>query len=93
MSSSLDGGEDHLLSQRDFYRRLLDLGGQDELEPLLEQALALIVEVTNARKGYLELYDDDENQPRFWKGHQISAYALVEIRTSISRVIIAKALA
>ena len=91
MSTSGDGGG--LLSERDFYRRLLDLGGQDELEPLLEQALALIVAVTGARKGYLELYDDDEHQPRFWKGHQISADALVEIRSSISRGIIAKALA
>ena len=93
MSASTEGGDEHLLSQRDFYRRLLDLGGQDELEPLLEQALGLIVEVTGARTGYLELYDDDEDQPRFWKGHQISADALVEIRTSISRGIIAKALA
>jgi len=91
MSRTEDAGEDALASQRDFYRRLLDLGGQEELEPLLENALQLIVEVTGARVGYLELYDD-ASQPRFWKAHQVSAAALAEIRTQISRGIIARAL-
>ena len=91
MSRSEDGGDDDLASQRDFYRRLLDLGGQEELEPLLGNALQLIVEVTGARIGYLELYDD-ESQPRFWKGHQVSDVALAEIRSKISRGIIARAL-
>src|SRR5258705_6167685 len=56
--------------ERDFYRRLLDLGGQDQIEPLLDQALALIVEVTRARTGYPELHEDDGDraQPRFWRG-------------------------
>src|SRR5262245_29064092 len=41
--------------ERDLYRRLLDLGRQEELEPFLREALALIVEVTEAHQGYLEL--------------------------------------
>ena len=39
--------------ERDLYRRLLHLGGQNELGPLLKEALALVVEVTGARQGYL----------------------------------------
>ncbi|HUQ02544.1 MAG TPA: sigma-54-dependent Fis family transcriptional regulator, partial [Kofleriaceae bacterium] len=80
-------------AERDFYRRLLDLGGQEELEPLLESALALIVEVTGASVGYLELSDDDGGEPRFWKGHRVSAEEISTIRASISRGIIARTLA
>src|SRR5262245_52218716 len=54
-----------LANERDFYRRLLDLGSQREIEPLLDQALALIVEVTGASMAYLELHDDDSSQPRY----------------------------
>jgi DNA-binding NtrC family response regulator len=82
--------------ERDFYRRLLDLGGQDQIEPLLEQALALIVEVTGARTAYLELQvDDGDNhaEARFWRGHNITAAAVDEIRTTISHGIIAQAIA
>src|SRR5690242_7827923 len=81
--------------ERDFYRRLLDLGGQDEIEPLLDQALALIVEVTGARIGYLELHEDDGDraEPRFWRGHNCTPATLGEIRASISHGIIAQAIA
>ncbi len=81
-----------LVSERDFYRRLLDLGGQNEIEPLLEQALALIVEVTGASLGYIELYADDPGAPRFWKGYRCSTDDLSAIRASISRGIIARAI-
>jgi len=79
-------------SERDFYRRLLDLGGQLEIEPLLEQALALIVEVTGARMGYLELYTEDATKPRFWKGYHCTDTDVEAIRTSISRGIIGRAI-
>ena len=79
-------------SEREFYRRLLDLGTNDELEPLLEAALQLIVEVTGARTGYIELYSDDAPAPRFWKGYRISDRDVVTIRTSISHGIIARAI-
>ena len=87
----MDRGED-LANERDFYRRLLDLGGQLELEPLLDQALALIVEVTGASTAYLELYSDDASQPRFWRGVHCSDRDLEAIRASISRGIIARAI-
>ena len=81
-----------LANERDFYRRLLDLGGQEQIEPLLDQALALIVEVTGAVTGYLELYDDAPGTPRFWKGHGVSEQDVASIRASISRGIIARAI-
>jgi Nif-specific regulatory protein len=79
-------------NERDFYRRLLDLGGQHEIEPLLDEALALIVEVTSASMAYLELYDDDSTTPRFWRGRGITDKDVASIRTSISRGIIARAI-
>ncbi len=79
-------------NERDFYRRLLDLGNQQEVAPLLDQALALIVEVTHAQTAYLELYDDDSHKPRFWRGHQLSDRELTSIRASISGGIIARAI-
>ena len=45
MSGSPRNNDDQ---QRAFYRRLLELGAQSEIEPLLDQALALIVDVTGA---------------------------------------------
>ena len=38
---------EHVQRERDLYRRLLELGGQDELEPFLESALRLVVEMTD----------------------------------------------
>ena len=84
---------DRITIERDFYRRLLDLGGKDEIEPLLDEALQLIVEITGATTGYLELYADHSNRPRFWRGHQCSDAALESIRESISRGIIARSVA
>ncbi len=82
----------HIAQERDFYRRLLDLGGEEELEPLLHEALGLIVNVTGANRAYLELYDEDGSEPRFWKGHGCSAEDVEAIRASISRGIIARAI-
>ena len=91
--SQTGGSLADVMAERDFYRRLLELSGQDELGPLLESALALIVEVTRASVAYLELSDDDGGEPRFWKGHRVSADELSTIRGSISRGIIARTLA
>ena len=37
--------------ERDFYLRLLELGSATEVEPFLEEALALVVEIAGARQG------------------------------------------
>src|SRR5262249_23562677 len=92
MPTSGSPREESLASERDFYRRLLDLGGKDESEPLVDEALALIVEVTGASTGYLELYDDEANRPRFWKGYRCTDRDVASIRASISHGIIARAI-
>jgi Nif-specific regulatory protein len=99
--------DDGLARERDFFRRLLDLGSQSEIEPLLDQALALIVEVTGANTAYLELYDDlgnyvstntggnegkEPNTPRYWRGYRLSDRDVASIRASISGGIIARAI-
>ena len=84
--------EEALAHERDFYRRLLDLGSEHEIEPLLDQSLALICDVTGARTGYLELYSEDASRPRFWKGYHCTDQDLETIRASISRGIIARAI-
>ncbi len=78
--------------ERDFYRRLLDLGGQEEIETLLAEALALVVDVTGATLAYLEIYDEHAAEPRYWRGHGCSERDLERIRASISHGIIARTL-
>ncbi|MCG8417316.1 MAG: sigma-54-dependent Fis family transcriptional regulator [Proteobacteria bacterium] len=88
-----------LRQERDFYRKLLALGSQDDLGPLLDTALDLIVQVTDAEKGYLELRPQDENdewpddvaQPWFAKT-ACSDEDVAKIRRNISRGIISKAM-
>src|SRR5947199_7362963 len=81
--------------ERDLYRRLLHLGAQNELGPLLSEALGLVVDVTGAHQGYLELHDDEERtgHPPLWIAHGFSAAQVEAVRGTISRGIIAHALA
>src|SRR4051812_33217134 len=88
-----DGGLSAVVAERDFYRRLLDLGAANDIEPLLDEALALIVAVTGAKIAYLELYEDEGGEPRFWKAHEVAGAEVAAIRSAISRGIIAAALA
>jgi Nif-specific regulatory protein len=79
--------------ERMFYRRLLDLGRECEVAPLLDLALALIVEFTAARIAYLELHHSDVTGPGFWRAHGCTPEDVASIRTSVSRGIIQAALA
>src|SRR5262245_8805499 len=90
MSASVESTR--LRRERDLYRRLLDLGGQEELEPFLREALALIVESTDVLHGYLELHDD-RGDPGWWIAHNLTAEQVEGVRHAISRGIIAQALA
>jgi Nif-specific regulatory protein len=88
-------GEHRLRQERDLYHRLLDLGTQQLIEPFLAEALALVVEVTGAQRGYLELRDelaDSEDAP-WWMAQGCSSDDLGTIRDAISRGIIAEAIA
>jgi len=81
--------------ERDLYFRLLELGAREDLAPLLEEALALIVEVTGARKGYLAVFAPGESgdAPPFWIARGCSAEDVDGIRRSISSGVIAEAVA
>src|SRR5262249_35372249 len=81
--------------ERDLYRRLLQLGAQNEIEPFLKEALGLVVDVVGARQGYLELHADEDRAGSLpWCiAHGFSAGEVEGIRAAISRGIIAYALA
>ncbi len=80
--------------ERDLFLRILELGARDDLRPFLEDALRLIVEVTGAQKGYLEVSPSRAGQaPPFWIAGGFDDAELVEVRRAISTRIIAEALA
>src|SRR5262245_48761317 len=82
--------------ERDLYLRLLELGHGTTLAPFLKDALALLVEITGAQEGYLELYDDDDEPsgaPRWWIAHGLTTERIDDVRATISRGIIAEAIA
>lgn len=88
--------------ERDLFQQLLELGTQDEVNPFLEQALSLIVAMTGARRGYIEITGEESSSPRpaggaesprFWMAHGCSDTEVEEIREAFSRGIIGEALA
>jgi Nif-specific regulatory protein len=84
-----------LRRERDLYLRLLSLGHQDEPATFLEDALALMVELTSAAQGYLELHDRDDRPgaPRWSIARGFSANQVSSVREAISRGIISEAIA
>jgi Nif-specific regulatory protein len=96
MPEPVPGGDlDRIRRERDLYRRLLDLGTQTDVEPFLKEALALVVDATGARQGYLELHDDADGTPgqRWSIAHGFSSDEVEAVRTAVSQGIIGKALA
>jgi Nif-specific regulatory protein len=80
--------------ERDLYRRLLDLGSQNEIEPFVAEALALVTEVAGAHQGYLELVGDESTreEPRWFAAHALSPEQVAAVRSAVSQGIIAAAL-
>src|SRR5512139_40462 len=85
----------HPLGECDLCLQLLTLGHVEEIVPFLRSALQLIVEVTQAQHGYLELHHDDDSidTPRWWIAQGLSDEEISGVRRAISRGIIAEALA
>ena len=78
----------------ELYRRLLALGQCEEPEPFLREALALVVEVTESRQGYLELYDDEQAGAARWSlAHGFAADQVEGVRAALSSGIIAESIA
>ena len=84
---------DRLSQEREFYRQVLRLGASEEIEPLVEQALEVIVGLTGARQGYLELVDPGDPVDGCWcLAHGCRQQDLDAIREKISRGIISEAM-
>src|SRR5215472_8845837 len=81
--------------ERDLYLRLLELGQETNVTPFLKEALALLVEVTNAQEAYLELEEDGDRSdgPRWWTARGLTNERIADVRVTISRGIIAEAVA
>jgi Nif-specific regulatory protein len=86
--------------ERDLYLKLLNLGSQNELAPLLEDALELLTEVSGAHQGYLEVnggIDDLGEAPdsgqRWFAARGFSASDIEKVRAELSSGIISEALA
>lgn len=84
---------ERLHKERDFLSRLLEFDSQPEIEPLLAEALRLIVDTTGARLAYIEASDEVGDEPQWSMAHGDSDGEIELVREVISRGIIAESLA
>lgn len=91
----LESELERLRQERHLYLSLLNLGAQTEPESFLKEALALVVEITSARNGYIELTDPDDRSGEFsWNlSHGFSPQEAEDARSRVSSGIIAEAIA
>jgi Nif-specific regulatory protein len=90
----LDLSRDSASRERDLYQKLLELRAGAETRVLVGKILALLVDVTDAQRGYLELYPSrDDLHPRWTISHGCSPQEEDAIRAATSRGIVAAALA
>src|SRR5689334_653332 len=61
------GSVEELEKETDLYRRLLDLGAHTNVEPFLDHALQLLVQVAGARRGAIRLWSrwSRETEPSY----------------------------
>ncbi len=91
--------DDRLRLERDFFLRLLELGERDDLRPFLRDALALVMEISDASKGYIEVNNavhkkmrGSDHPPRFWVAQGFTDTEVDLIRREVSSGIIAESL-
>ena len=77
---------DQIRRERDLYLRLLELGALTEIESFLGEALKLVVELTSAQNGYLELRDprDTDENDGWYLSHGFSPPETDDVRSRIS---------
>jgi Nif-specific regulatory protein len=81
-------------NERDLYRCLLELRYCDGPKQMLEHILKLVVEATDAERGYLELFGTgDRTRPQWTITHRCSNSEAAEISVVTSRGIVSAALA
>lgn len=92
--ASAETEEGRVQRERDLYRKLLDLSTKDEIEPFLQEALALVVEIAGARRAYLEIRNESDGEsPPFSIDHGCTEKDIESVRQGFSRGVIAHAIA
>ncbi|HEY8515384.1 MAG TPA: sigma-54-dependent Fis family transcriptional regulator [Candidatus Binatia bacterium] len=89
-----ESADSRVLRERNLYRRLLDLGSCDELEPFLDEALRMVTALVGAHQGYLELTGEEgtSGTPTWWAAHGFAEHEIANVRAALSSGIIAEAL-
>jgi Nif-specific regulatory protein len=82
-----------LRREKRLYQRLLELETRTRIEPFLAEALEIVVDVTEAAIGYLEIYDpgDPRGEPRSIT-YGVGPDEAQDLRERVSRGIIAQAM-
>jgi Nif-specific regulatory protein len=84
---------DKLRRERDLYAGLLNLNLESDPEPFLKSALELISSVVGAECGCLELFGSDDMRSGWFHSTGFSVEEIGDVRATISRGIIAEAVA
>ena len=71
-------------AERDLYRRLIELAAHDDLDALLDEALAMVLEITGATRGVIAVRDG---------GDEKIAFVACDAREELSSGIVAEAIA
>ena len=79
-----------LTAERDLYKRLIELAAHDELDPLLEEALSLVIELTGAERGVIVVREAGLGALHFFG---CDAQDQKRIEGELSRGIVAEAIA
>ncbi len=88
------GNTKRLERERDLYLRLLELAHAEAIEPLLQDALRLAVEISGAERAYLRLNQEGDDEPHPASlAHECSTDDLTTMESNISQGIIAEAIA
>ena len=81
---------ERLRKERDLFSQLLELGACEDLRPLVEEALGIVVSATRAQRGYLEIQTE---AARVSIARDMDEAEVVSARAEMSRGIVAAALA
>lgn len=96
MTTELGGSDcEHVRRERELFARLLEILRHGAMEPFLDEALALIVELSGAECGYIQLQASrpDGGEPlAWWASERLDAAQVATVRGRLSTGIMADAL-
>jgi Nif-specific regulatory protein len=93
MTASDSPDLERIRKERDLYAGLLNLNLERDPEPFLKRALELVTSIVGAAQGYLELFGEGLGEAGWFHAVGFSSDELEGVRTSVSRGIIAEAVA